>query len=347
MRVETPDRLWAGGTFPGVPLLVLGHNGDIAWSLTTTHSDTADLVVERVTADGDYLTEDGPEAFIERQETIQVRFSEPETITVRASRAGPVLSDAAPRWIAPMVEVSRTSLGPPENADEETVLVLRAAALAGDDRTATAMFGINHARNWPDFVAALEDFHSPQQNFVYADRSGTIGLLNRGRLPNRIAVAEETDPIAQARLDGRLPRPGWTDQGKWQGWVAPAALPRVVNPPSGFLMNTNNKVSAPDDPLFLTHRWNGLWRAQRLERLLTHKDDHQLIDMGIYQLDSLSEAVAWMLPDLIRLAREAPQPHGEGFTKALGLLEEWTIAGDMNQNRVEPLLATSWMFLLS
>ena len=38
-RIETPDGVLAGATAPGVPFLVLGHNGHIAWSFTTTGAE--------------------------------------------------------------------------------------------------------------------------------------------------------------------------------------------------------------------------------------------------------------------------------------------------------------------
>ena len=47
-----PDRppIWeiAGATVPGVPFHLLGHNGRVAWGMTTTHADTQDLVIETV-----------------------------------------------------------------------------------------------------------------------------------------------------------------------------------------------------------------------------------------------------------------------------------------------------------
>src|SRR5690606_32526382 len=57
-RLDTPEGTLAGATVPGLPFMVLGHNGRVAWGLTTTHGDAADLIVERL-SDGHpevYLT---------------------------------------------------------------------------------------------------------------------------------------------------------------------------------------------------------------------------------------------------------------------------------------------------
>jgi penicillin amidase len=50
-HVATPQGNVIGGTLPGIPSIVLGRNDAIAWSMTTTNSDTQDLFVERIVAD--------------------------------------------------------------------------------------------------------------------------------------------------------------------------------------------------------------------------------------------------------------------------------------------------------
>ena len=94
-RLETPDAVRAGATLPGAPYHIIGHNGGIAWGLTTTGADTQDLFIERVDPDNpdQYLTPDGPAPFDTRTETIDVADADPVTITIRETRHGPVLSD--------------------------------------------------------------------------------------------------------------------------------------------------------------------------------------------------------------------------------------------------------------
>src|SRR5205085_6955043 len=60
-HVATPQGNVVGGTLPGIPFVVLGRNDAIAWSMTTTNSDTQDLFVERVAGDDpeSYLTPSG------------------------------------------------------------------------------------------------------------------------------------------------------------------------------------------------------------------------------------------------------------------------------------------------
>src|SRR5712671_4926220 len=73
-RLKTPEREIAGGTVPGTPFVVIGHNDRIAWGFTTTGSDVEDLFIEKIDpADASrYLAPGGSAAFDRREETIAV-----------------------------------------------------------------------------------------------------------------------------------------------------------------------------------------------------------------------------------------------------------------------------------
>jgi penicillin amidase len=62
------------------------------------------------------------------------------------------------------------------------------------------------------------------QSMVVADRSGNIGFVAAGRVPQR-------DPAN--RLMGRAPAPGWNAIYDWRGYAPYAVLPRQTNPDSG------------------------------------------------------------------------------------------------------------------
>ena len=48
VRLETPGLTLVGATAPGVPFVVIGHNGRVGWGFTTTQSDTQDFFVEKL-----------------------------------------------------------------------------------------------------------------------------------------------------------------------------------------------------------------------------------------------------------------------------------------------------------
>src|SRR5262249_3484352 len=150
VRIETPQLKLVGASVPGVAGIIIGHNGRIAWGVTTSYIDTEDLIIERLDPDqaGHYMTPDGGKPFTTRTEKIGVRFGADVTMTVRETRHGPVLDDAiALRY--------RPSLQPGH------VLALRAPWLEPGDTTADALRGLHHARNWHDFGQALKKFVAP------------------------------------------------------------------------------------------------------------------------------------------------------------------------------------------
>src|SRR5262249_25423081 len=95
VRIETPTLRLVGATAPGVPLLIIGHNGHAAWTFTTTQADTQDLYREQmITGDAaHYATPQGPAAFETHEEVIKVRGAGDVPFTVRQTRHGPVISD--------------------------------------------------------------------------------------------------------------------------------------------------------------------------------------------------------------------------------------------------------------
>lgn len=311
-RLTTPQASLAGATVPGIPFFILGHNDRIAWGMTTTHGDTQDLFVERIDPSdpGRYATPDGPRAFVQREETIQVRGEAPATLVVRETRHGPVVSDI----------VSGTA-GVTSGSD---VLSLGFAALAGDDRTAEALHLLNYATDWSSFLAALGKFHSPLQNFAYADIDGNIGFAVAGRVPLRRSG------------DGRLPAPGWAGTHEWNGWVPFDQLPRAFNPPGGVIVNANNKP-APDALVqALGSDWDSTYRARRIQDLLAIEPKLTVEAAAAMQNDALS------LParDLLGILTQV-EPHDDRGRRAVALLKTWD--GRMDRRRPEPLIFAAWL----
>lgn len=307
-RIQAPGLDLAGATVPGTPFHLLGHNGHVAWGITTTHGDTMDLFIEKPDGAG-YATPAGPMPFATRSETIKVRGGRQEILTVRETRHGPIVSDV---------------LG--ARADGR-ILALAATMLAPDDRTAEAVYRLNHARDRAEILAALKDFHAPQQNILYAGADGHFGMVVAGRVPLR------------AGGDGTVPRPGWDGSYDWQGWIPFEALPRIEDPPEGFVVNANNKPVGRDYPYLLSVSWPEGYRAARIVEMLTGNHAATPADMAALQMDETSLMARELLPLL--LARPAGD---ERAGRALALLAGWD--GDMAADRPEPLLFQSWLVRL-
>ncbi|MBI5164526.1 MAG: penicillin acylase family protein [Magnetospirillum sp.] len=306
--IDAPGLTVAGATVPGVPFHLIGHNRRIAWGMTTTHADTVDLVVETLADDDSVLTAKGAQPFTHRRETIRVKDKADEVLDVRATAHGPVISDLTAKSLA----------------GENQVVTMRATALEPDDLTAQAMLRLNRAVDWRGVTTALKDFHSPVQNFAYADTLGHIGFITAGRVPIRKGG------------DGSLPARGWTGDQEWTGWVPPAKLPQALDPPSGVVINANNKVTPPGYPYRISTEWPEPYRARRIGDLLAGKERLTVADMAAFQLDTLSLAAL----DLKRLLAAAA-PTGTDAVEAARLIAAWD--GHADRDGPEPLIYAAWV----
>ncbi len=312
-RLVTPEYELAGATAPGVPFVLLGHNGTVAWGMTATHADTQDLFIETVDPDdpGRYLTPEGPRPFLSRDETIVVKGSDPVTVTVRETRHGPVISD----FLADMDAI----------AGMNAVIALASASEATDDATAEALAAMPLARNAEAFAAAAADFEAPALNIFYADVHGAIGMLAPGRIPVR------------GRGDGSLPADGAGGLQDWIGVIPRDQRPRGHNPPTGLLFNANNRLTAGDYPWFIARDWEDPHRARRIAEVLVARPRHAPDDMQALQTDTFSDAARDLLPLMLQQAGRVEGVAG----RAVAMLEAWDLR--MRRDRPEPLIYAAWL----
>ena len=312
-HVSTPAGNVVGGTLPGVPFVVLGRNDHVAWTMTTTNSDTQDLFVEKLAPNDpdSYVTPDGTAKFEAREEVIRVRGEE-RRIKVRSTRHGPVLSDAV------------KSLG--QSTPKGHVIALAWTALREEAATLRAGFRMNRARNRDELAAALRDFHAPHQNVVFADRDGRIGFIAAAVVPVR-------HPDNEAM--GRVPVPGWIAMYDWQGVLAFEDLPTVHDPENGRIVTANHKITPQGYRPFLSFDWFLPYRAERIDELLVAREKHSLQTFAALQADVRSRLARELLP----VARAA-KPQDEAGRNAQALLASWE--GDMAADTAPPLVFSAW-----
>lgn len=314
-RIDAPGYRRVGAFVAGVPFLVLGHNGRVAWTMTTTHSDTQDLFVEKL-APGDpgrYLTPDGSAAFASRTEMVTAGDRR-VALVVRSTRHGPVVSDAM------------ESAG--DAAPEGAVLALASPVLREDDTTAEALFRMGSAGSADEFVTALRGFQAPQQNVAFADAEGRIGMISAGLVPIR------------AGGDGFLPAEGWSGRHDWLGWVPFDELPRSSGQ-GGDIVNANERVWPDSRDASFGREGDAPFRANRIRQRLKSADG-SLDSMARIQLDTVSGFARAVVPHLLRLTGgHAPDAAAR---KAIGLLRGWD--GDMAAERPEPVVFAGWIATL-
>jgi penicillin amidase len=294
-----------GVSVPGSPFVILGHNARIAWGMTNTGADVQDLYVERLDVGrrryfyaGEWLPVQVTEV------SIPVRGQSPEPFEVWRTRHGVVFADDGLEW-----ETAPTWLHPQADRSGER----RAFALRWDigGETASAFEALNRAGSWNDFIAAVERFSAPSQNFVYADIEGNIGYAMSGVLPVRRSGV------------GMLPSDGGIGEDEWVGHVDPASLPRLFNPSSGYVTSSNNQIDRRWSGL-VTRDWAAPYRTARLHQLIEQATQVDLDRAAGWQTDLVGLGPAEVLGGLGPALDAARRRGGEaGAVETMSALQAW------------------------
>jgi penicillin G amidase len=245
-----------GVTFTGAPGIIVGHNRDVAWGLTNLGPDTEDLFVETLDPaahPGEYLFQGEWRPLDIITETIRVKGLDPVSLIVRSTEHGPLLDSV--------------------RDDIQQPAALQWAALETTG-TLQAVIDLDRARDWDTFHAALAHWAAPGQNFVYADTQGNIGYQATGAWPIRKAG------------NGLTPVDGAGGAYEWTGYVPYETLPRLFNPPQGYIATANNRVVGPEYPQLITAWWFPWYRAERISQMIESKPKLSVDDVKAMQYDT-------------------------------------------------------------
>ena len=244
-----------GVSVPGLPMVLVGHNDRIAWGMTLAYTDCEDLFIEAFEAGN-------PQRYRYKDEWLQAELireaikvkgrKEPHTEDVVVTRHGPIISDA---------------LGLTTER-----LALQSMALRPTHAT-EGWYRLNGARGWDDFVEAMRRIEAPQLSVAYADVDGNIGYWATGTVPVR----------GSGR--GMVPSPGWAGEHEWVAEVPFAEMPHALNPQSGFVVTTNNRLVGDDYPYFLGSVWMNGFRARRIAEALQAGQKLGIQDFAALQSD--------------------------------------------------------------
>jgi penicillin amidase len=212
-----------GVTAAGVPLIGIGHNGNVAWGFTSGLSDEDDLYAEQVSGEGGerYRFRGEERRMACRDETFTYRSPPTDLLDV---------PDTVPGAGQRRERICRTVHGPVEVRAGRTAYARRYAIWGRELETIEGLAQLNAARSIGDVGAAMEQV-TWNENVMAADSAGNIGFWHPG-----------LHPLRPAGYDERLPYPG-TGEAEWRGLLDRSKTPRVVNPKQGFLFNWNNVPS--------------------------------------------------------------------------------------------------------
>lgn len=292
---ESDTARGAGFGIPGLPALVTGHNGSLAWGVTTTEADDADTYLELT--DGDTVSFQGKSVPMDvRTETLRIRraggavadFDE-EPLRIRTvPHHGPVISDVVPDISVFLGRKALTVKWPGFGITHEP----------------RAYHDLFRAKTHDDFKKALSHFEAGLLNFVYAGADGDIGYQPHAIYPIR------------ARLDAKSPPYGvvpGNGQFEWTGEQIPDdRIMQLHNPASCRIFSANNDPAGVtddgdvlNDEFYLGGTFDYGLRAKRIgDRLgMLASGSATLDDLEAVQADVHSGLAEHFLPPLLEAAK--------------------------------------------
>jgi penicillin G amidase len=258
LHLTAPGWNVAGFTFPGSPLVVIGHNERIAWGFTNSNAEVEDLYIETFNPANplEYKVNGNWVKAETRREVIRVRGQADEDLDVVLTRHGPIVHrDAA------------------EEGGRAYALRWTAVEPGGLDFSYPL---IGSTKNWNEFLGVMSKIAGPGQNGIYADVDGNIGYVMAARIPIRKSG------------NGDMPVAGDTDDFEWTGYIPFGELPQALNPRGGIIATANARTVGPAYKYFISDRWAGPYRTERIYELLGARKDLRPADANAVQNDIVS-----------------------------------------------------------
>ncbi len=293
-----------GGLFPGTPLISVGANPDLGWAITVNKPDVTDiykLTVDDAQAPKKYMLDGSWQALESEEIIIRVKlfgpFSLPVKQTIRRSVHGPVF---------------------------DTDKGFFAVSFAGDQnvKAVDQWFKMNKARTFDEWQAAMAIQGIPSFNFIYGDGEGNIAYYYNAIIPKR-----------SPDWDWSKIAPGDRSDLLWLGTYPFATAPTVINPSTGYLVNSNHtpfeSTGAPDKPkreAYPAHY--GISdlptnRGLRAQALSGSDESISAEEFIAYKMDTRYDPASGIMTHLRALAANPDIAGNPDYAEALALFADW------------------------
>ncbi len=281
----------AGGmTIPGVPVILIGQNRDIAFTTTSEELVDQQVYAEKVDFSGAvprYWYRGRWRRMTVIHESIPVAGQKPVDYVIYRTVHGPVFQMDKANHVA---------------------FSMRFAAWKREQGTVVGFAEQGQDHNLAQYRRSISKVVT-LHNFFYADRRGNIAYFGAGLVPILPKCAA---------CDPRLPHPGDGSQ-EWRGFIPFSHMPHSINPRQGFLVNWNTK---PDRRHYYQQNggdeyWGTIYRSTRIAQIIRahpHLTFRQALsverDIGTIDGDRTYRPTApYFLPFLFKAYSRLTQAH--------------------------------------
>lgn len=310
MQLATPEHNAYGATLPGALGVISGFNKDIAWGETNATRDVKDWYQihfqdAQKTA---YRFEGKWVPTKVRIEKINLKNQEAFLDTVCYTHHGPVSYDANFK-----------------GTDQKKGYAMKWIGHLGGNGQKTFL-ALNRAKNYEDYLAALQHWVAPAQNIVFASTTGDIALWVQGDFANKWEG------------QGKFLMDGSVAENDWQSFIPKSDNAFSKNPPRGFVSSANQHPTDQTYPYYVFNDGYEMYRNRIINDFLNANDRLSVADFKALQNNNFNLKASEILPNM--LAAVDPERLQDKEKRLLTLLGNWDFIN--HKDALAPSLFAAW-----
>ncbi|WP_299522062.1 penicillin acylase family protein [Winogradskyella sp.] len=270
MQLSTPKHNAFGATIPGALSVISGFNQYIAWGETNATRDVIDWYKVEFNANRtQYKYDGGWKDVTLRVEDIRIRGKENYKDSVLYTHHGPVVFDKNFKGDNELAGYAMRWIGHDGGNNQRTFIEL------------------NKAKNYDDYVSALQYWNAPAQNFVFASTEGDIALWIQGKFANK------WEGQGKFLMDGSNP------ENDWQSYIPQAFNAHTKNPERGFVSSANQHPVDENYPFYVFNDGYETYRNRVINDVFNSKDTFSVQDFKDLHNNNYNLKAAELVPYML------------------------------------------------
>ncbi|MGZ0016075.1 penicillin acylase family protein [Yeosuana sp. AK3] len=268
MQLATPNHNAFGATLPGALGVISGFNNHIAWGETNATRDVKDWykIEFKDHTRAQYKHNNTWKNTSVRLEEIKIKGQKTYIDSVFYTHHGPVSYDYSFKG----------------NGQKEGYAMKWVGHIGGNNQR--TLLDLNSAKNYDDYLKALEHWVAPAQNFVFASIEGDIALWIQGLFPNKW--------VGQGKflMDGSL------SENDWQSFIPKEFNAHSKNPEQGFVSSANQHPVDESYPFYVFNDGYETYRNRVINDFFRSKEKISIQDFKDLQNNNFNLKASELLP---------------------------------------------------